>query len=108
MSFFIPHHQRKESLELTKRMLLIFDGYKSHVTLKVFLKAKDNGVDMVSLPLMNYNFWIFLASSYSNSLLKHTKTFDQEAILISSKARTLKIQVLFVGQLEKIESTLSL
>ena len=31
-------------------MLLILDGHKSHVTLEVLEKAKEHGVDMVSLP----------------------------------------------------------
>ena len=49
MSFFITHHERRGSLGPTKRMLLILDGHKSHVTLEVLLKAKEHGVDMVSL-----------------------------------------------------------
>ena len=50
MIFFIRHHERRGSLGPSKRMLLILDGYKSHVTMEVLLKAKSHGVDMVSLP----------------------------------------------------------
>ena len=50
MSFFISHHERRGSLGPTKSMLLILDGHKSHVTLEVLLKAKEHGVDIVSLP----------------------------------------------------------
>ena len=47
---FIRLHETKGNLEPTRRMLLILDGHKSHVTLEVLLKAKDHGLDMVSLP----------------------------------------------------------
>ena len=50
MTFFIRHHERRGSLRASKRMLLILDGHKSHVTMEVLLKAKSHGVDMVSLP----------------------------------------------------------
>ena len=50
ITFFIRHHERKGSLGPTKRMLLILDGDKSHVTMEVLFKAKSHGVGMVSLP----------------------------------------------------------
>ena len=49
MSFFITYYERRGSLGLTRRMLLILDGHKSHITLEVLLKAKKHGVDMMSL-----------------------------------------------------------
>ena len=48
MNFFLNYHESKGYLSLIKRMLLILDGHKSHVTLEVLLKAKDHGLDMMS------------------------------------------------------------
>ena len=53
MTFFIRHHEKKENLGPIKKMLLILNGYKSHVTLEVLLKAKNHRVDMVSLPFLS-------------------------------------------------------
>ena len=50
MTFFIRHHDRRENLQLTKEMLLVLDGHKSHISLEVLLKAKNHGVDLVNLP----------------------------------------------------------
>ena len=50
MSFFLNYHERKKSLSPTRRFLLVLDGHKSHVSLEVLLKAKEHGIDMVSLP----------------------------------------------------------
>ena len=47
MTFFITYHE-KENLALTKKMLLILDGHKSHVIMEVLLKAKSYRVDVVS------------------------------------------------------------
>ena len=55
VSFFITHHERRGSLGPSKRMLLILDGHKSHVTLEVLLKVKEHGVDMVSLPSHSFH-----------------------------------------------------
>ena len=55
MSFFITHHERKGSLGPIKKMLLILDGYKNHITLEVLMKAKEHGVDMVSLPSHSFH-----------------------------------------------------
>ena len=49
MIFFTKYHERKGNLGLIKKMLLVLDRYKSHVTLEVLLKAKNYRVDMVSL-----------------------------------------------------------
>ena len=64
MSFFITHHERRGSLGPTKRMLPILDGHKSHVTLEVLLKAKEHGVDMVSLSSHTSHEMQFLDLSY--------------------------------------------
>ena len=50
MDFFITYHEKRGDLSLTNRMLLVFDGHKSHVTLEVLLKVKSHGLDMISLP----------------------------------------------------------
>ena len=42
--------KKKKILCLTKRNLLITDGHKIHVTLEVIIKAKENGVDLITLP----------------------------------------------------------
>ena len=49
MTYFIHYHETRGNLSHTKRMLLILDGHKSHITLEVLLKAKTHGIDMVSL-----------------------------------------------------------
>ena len=48
--FLVNYHETKGNLSLTKRIMLILDGHKSHITLEVLLKAKSHGIDMVSLP----------------------------------------------------------
>ena len=50
MDYFLNYYESRGNLSLTKRMLLILDGHKSHVTLEVLQKAKAHGLDMVSLP----------------------------------------------------------
>ena len=50
MDYFLNYHESRGNLSLTKRMLLILDGHKSHVTLEVLQKANAHGLDMVSLP----------------------------------------------------------
>ena len=50
MAFFLNYHESNRNLSHTKRMFLILDGHKSHVSLENLLKAKIHGVDMVSLP----------------------------------------------------------
>ena len=50
MDYFLNYHESRRNLSLTKKMLLILDGHKSHVTLEVLQKAKAHGLDMVSLP----------------------------------------------------------
>ena len=50
MSCFFNYHEKKNSLSRIRRFMLISDGHKSHVTLDVLLKAREHGVDMVSLP----------------------------------------------------------
>ena len=49
MTFFITHHKGRENLDPMKKMLLILDGHKSHVSIEVLLKAKTYRVDKVSL-----------------------------------------------------------
>ena len=50
MDYFLNYHKSRGNLSLTKRMVLILDGHKSHVTLEVLQKEKAHGLDMVSLP----------------------------------------------------------
>ena len=50
MIFFITYHEERGYLGLTKKMLLILNGHKSHVTMEVLLKEKSHGIDMISLP----------------------------------------------------------
>ena len=50
MDSFLSYHKSRGNLSLTKRMLFILDGHKSHIFLEILLKAKTHGVDMVSLP----------------------------------------------------------
>ena len=49
MSLFLNYHERMKFFSPTKRFLLVLDGHKSHISLQVLLKAKEHGVDMVSL-----------------------------------------------------------
>ena len=44
------YHESKGNLSLTKKMVLIMDGHKSHVSLEIVLKAKSYGMDMISFP----------------------------------------------------------
>ena len=50
MDFFL-HRILEEGGQLPQeRHLLILDGHKSHINLEVLMKAKENGIDMISLP----------------------------------------------------------
>ena len=50
MENFIAILERKNNLNLTKTHLVILDGHKSHVILEVIAKAKEHGVDVITLP----------------------------------------------------------
>ena len=50
MDFFFTYYESRGNLSLIKMMLLILDGHKSHVILKVLQKAKTHGIDMISFP----------------------------------------------------------
>ena len=50
MNYFLSYHERRGDISNTSKMLFILDGHKSHITLKVLLKAKSHGLDMMSLP----------------------------------------------------------
>ena len=50
MDHFIQQLEELEDLSPTNTHLIILDGHKSHVSLKVIKKAKAHGVDMISLP----------------------------------------------------------
>ena len=47
--FFLNYHESRGNLSLIKIKLLILDGHKSHISMEVLLKAKNHGIDMVSL-----------------------------------------------------------
>ena len=48
MDHFIHKLEKEEGLSQSRRHLIVFDGYKSHMNLDVL--AKDHGIDMLSLP----------------------------------------------------------
>ena len=50
MDHFIHKFEKEESLSQERRHLVILDGHKSHINLKVLMIAKDHGIDMISLP----------------------------------------------------------
>ena len=50
MDYFIHKMQNEERLSQERRHLIILDGHKCHISWEVFMKAKDNGIDMISLP----------------------------------------------------------
>ena len=50
MDHFIRKLESQEILSQKKRHLLILDGHKSHINLDILLKAKEHGIDMISLP----------------------------------------------------------
>ena len=50
MDYFIRILRRKGVLSPISRHLIILHGYKAHLTLELLTKAKENGLDMVTLP----------------------------------------------------------
>ena len=50
MDYFIHKMQSEENLFQERRHLIILDGHKSHISLEVLMKARDHGIDMISLP----------------------------------------------------------
>ena len=46
---FLTYHESQWDLLLTNRMLFILDGYESHVTIEMLLKAKNHCINMMSL-----------------------------------------------------------
>ena len=50
VDYFIYKLESQEILSQEKRHLLILDGHKSHINLEILLKAKEHGIDMISLP----------------------------------------------------------
>ena len=50
MEYFIQGTRAEEEDGPRERQLIILDGHKSHITLEVLELAKNNGIDMVSLP----------------------------------------------------------
>ena len=49
MDHFIHKMESQERLSQERRHLIILDGHKSHINLEVLIKAKDHGIDMISL-----------------------------------------------------------
>ena len=49
MDHLIHKIRSQEILFQERRHLLILDGYKSHISLEVLLRAKNHGIDMISL-----------------------------------------------------------
>ena len=50
MDHFIHKMQNEENLSQERRHLIILDGHKSYISLEVLMKARDHGIDMISLP----------------------------------------------------------
>ena len=50
ITFFLNYHKSRRNFSNTKKILFILDGHKSHISLEVFLKAKNHALNMVSLP----------------------------------------------------------
>ena len=50
MEYFIQGTRVEEEGGPRERQLIILDGHKSHITLEVLELAKNNGIDMLSLP----------------------------------------------------------
>ena len=51
MNHFVHKMKTKGGQPPEERHLLILDGQKSNISLEVLMKAKENGIDMISLPL---------------------------------------------------------
>ena len=50
MEYFIQGTRAEEEDGPRERQLIILDGHKSHITLELLELAKNNRIDMVSLP----------------------------------------------------------
>ena len=50
MDHFIRKMEGEGGLSQNRRHLLIMDGHKSHISLKVLLKAKEYNLDMITIP----------------------------------------------------------
>ena len=50
MNHFIHKMESQERLSQERRHLIILHGHKFHINLEVLIKAKDHGIDMISLP----------------------------------------------------------
>ena len=50
MDKFIKLLKARKVLSPTRRHLVVLDGHKTHVTLDVIVKAKQHGVDLLTLP----------------------------------------------------------
>ena len=50
MSKFIDILETRKIISPTRRHLVVLDGHKSHVTLKVIVSAKNHEIDLISLP----------------------------------------------------------
>ena len=75
MDHFIEQLQTSD-LGPTNRHLILLNGHKSHVTLEVIQKAKENGIDMITLSsthFMHCNLLMWLASSHSRMQSMPTK-----------------------------------
>ena len=68
MDHFIEQLEEIDDLSPSNRNLIVLDEHKSHTTLKFIQKAKEHGVDMISLPFIlsiPFSFFMWLISSYS-------------------------------------------
>ena len=50
INHFIHKMEKKERLSQDRKNLLILDGNKSYINLKVPMKVRKYGIDMISLP----------------------------------------------------------
>ena len=50
MAKFLEILKEKKIMCFTRRHLVVLDGYNSHITLNVIIKAKTHSVDLITLP----------------------------------------------------------
>ena len=50
MDFFVHRMREERRQPPQERHLLILHGHKSNISLEILIKAKENGLDMISLP----------------------------------------------------------
>ena len=51
MDKFVKLLKKKKVLSPLRKHLVVLDGYNSHITLEVIIKAKECGIDLLTLSL---------------------------------------------------------